>query len=139
RPAGRPTRRRGSMAHFMLRLDAALRRRRWLVLGAWVVALAVALPFAARQSDHLTGGGYGVRGSQSQATADAIARGFPHRAGSSLAVVVHDRAQLAATAAAARAVPRLALAPGSRAAALAPLRAGRPALVPLAVSAADDK
>ena len=48
------------MAHFMLRLDGVLRRRRWLVLGAWIAAVLVAVPFAARQSDHLTGGGYGV-------------------------------------------------------------------------------
>ena len=50
----------------MLRLDRVLRRRRGVVLALWLVALVAAVPFAARQSDHLTGGGYGVPGSQSE-------------------------------------------------------------------------
>ena len=58
------------MQHLMLKLDRALIRRRWMVLGAWIAALAVAVPFAMQQSEHLTGGGFGVPGSQSQAVAD---------------------------------------------------------------------
>src|SRR6476661_9196021 len=54
------------MQHLMLKLDRALVRRRWWVLGAWLVALAVALPLAMQQSEHLTGGGFGVPGSQSE-------------------------------------------------------------------------
>ena len=64
------------MQHFMLKLDRVLVRRRWLVLGAWVAALLVALPFAARQGEHLTGGGFGVPGSQSKAVAAATDHDF---------------------------------------------------------------
>jgi RND superfamily putative drug exporter len=75
----------------MIKLDGVLRRRRWLVLAAWVVALAVALPFAVKQSDNLTGGGYGVPGSQSQAVDDAIARDFEGVGRASLAAVLVPR------------------------------------------------
>jgi uncharacterized membrane protein YdfJ with MMPL/SSD domain len=58
------------MQDWMLRLDRVLVRRRWLVLGAWIAVLAAALPFAVRQSEHLTGGGFGVPGSQSEQVAE---------------------------------------------------------------------
>ena len=32
------------------------RRRRW-VLATWIAIVVLALPFAAKQTDHLTGGG----------------------------------------------------------------------------------
>src|SRR5689334_21148384 len=64
------------MQHFMLKLDRVLVRRRWLVLGAWVAALVVALPFAMKQGDHLTGGGFGVPGSQSKAVAQATDKDY---------------------------------------------------------------
>ena len=50
----------------MDRLASFLERRRWLVLGAWLVLLLAAAPFAAKQTDHLTSGGFEVPGSQSQ-------------------------------------------------------------------------
>ncbi len=53
------------------------RNRRW-VLAVWVAALLVAIPFASRQTEHLTGGG-DVPGSQSQAVSEEIARSFPAR------------------------------------------------------------
>ena len=37
------------------------------MLAAWVVVLVVALPIASHQTDHLTGGGFDVPGSQSEA------------------------------------------------------------------------
>src|SRR5919108_3773003 len=49
----------------MGRLAGFVERRRLFVLGVWVVLLLVAAPFAARQSDHLTNGGFEVPGSQS--------------------------------------------------------------------------
>ena len=49
------------MQRLMLSLDALVHRRRRWVLAAWLVALIAALPLAARQSDHLTGGGFGFR------------------------------------------------------------------------------
>ncbi|HEV7845185.1 MAG TPA: MMPL family transporter [Thermoleophilaceae bacterium] len=58
----------------MDRLAGFLERRRWLVLGAWLVLLLAAMPFAARQTDHLTSGGFQVPGSQSQVVDENIAR-----------------------------------------------------------------
>jgi uncharacterized membrane protein YdfJ with MMPL/SSD domain len=49
----------------MLRLDSFLRRHRRAVLVAWVAILLAAVPFAARQSEDLSSGGFGVPGSQS--------------------------------------------------------------------------
>ena len=50
----------------MDRLAGFLERRRLLVVLAWVALLVAALPFAARQSEHLTSGGFTVPGSQSE-------------------------------------------------------------------------
>ena len=55
------------------------RRRRW-VLAAWLVIVVAALPFAAKQTDHLTGGGFDVPGSQSKAVSDALQSEFGARA-----------------------------------------------------------
>src|SRR4051812_50154246 len=60
----------------MRRLDALVHRRRRLVLAAWAVVLLAALPLAAHQSDHLTGGGFGVPGSQSDRVEKAVAGDF---------------------------------------------------------------
>src|SRR3954453_14110288 len=65
------------MARWMFSLAALLRRQRALVLALWLAAVAAAVPFAMRQSDHLTGGGYEVAGSQSAAVTGALARDFP--------------------------------------------------------------
>ncbi|HEX7293624.1 MAG TPA: MMPL family transporter [Solirubrobacterales bacterium] len=51
------------------------RRRRW-VLGAWVAVLVLTLPLAARQTEHLTGGGFDVPGSQSQVVSEALESDF---------------------------------------------------------------
>ena len=50
----------------MDKLAGFLERRRLLVLGVWVALLLAAAPFAARQTEHLTSGGFEVPGSQSQ-------------------------------------------------------------------------
>ena len=47
------------------------RHRRWVVLG-WVAIVVLALPLAPRQTDHLTGGGFDVPGSQSKAVTDSL-------------------------------------------------------------------
>jgi uncharacterized membrane protein YdfJ with MMPL/SSD domain len=56
----------------MNRLAGVLGRRRRWVLGIWALIVLCALPFAARQTEHLTGGGFDVPGSQSKAVADAM-------------------------------------------------------------------
>src|SRR4051794_1458514 len=77
------------MQALMLRLDGFLRRRRWLVLGAWIALVVAALPFSLRQSEHLTGGGFGVPGSQSEQVRQALAADFPGAQTAYLAVVLH--------------------------------------------------
>jgi uncharacterized membrane protein YdfJ with MMPL/SSD domain len=58
----------------MDRLAAFLERRRWVVLAAWLLLLLAALPFAAKQTDHLTSGGFEVPGSQSQVVSENVTR-----------------------------------------------------------------
>jgi uncharacterized membrane protein YdfJ with MMPL/SSD domain len=60
----------------MNRLAGVLGRRRRWVLGAWVVVVLCALPFAARQTEHLTGGGFDVPGSQSMAVSESLQKHF---------------------------------------------------------------
>ena len=64
------------MRNGMNRLAAFLGRRRRWVVAAWVLILLCALPFAAKQTDHLTGGGFDVPGSQSMAVSEALQRDF---------------------------------------------------------------
>ncbi len=56
----------------MTRLAGVLGRRRHWVLGVWLLIVVCALPFAARQTEHLTGGGFDVPGSESKAVADSM-------------------------------------------------------------------
>src|ERR671915_225154 len=84
----------------MDRLGAFLERRRWLVLGTWIVLLLAALPFAARQTENLTGGGFTVPGSGSERVDHAIDR-FEGAQRETLAAVLQRRE--GATAAAVRA------------------------------------
>src|SRR3954454_17645746 len=55
------------------------RRRRWVV-AAWVLIVVLALPFASKQTEHLTGGGFDVPGSQSMKVSEAVQDGFGDRA-----------------------------------------------------------
>jgi uncharacterized membrane protein YdfJ with MMPL/SSD domain len=67
--------------NLMLKLDRWLRRRRTLVLGVWIVLVIAAAPLAAKQSEHLSGGGYAIPGSQSKqllARLPGIAPGVEH-------------------------------------------------------------
>src|SRR3954463_6315513 len=112
------------MQRVMLRLDALVSRRRRWVLLAWVVILAAAIPFAARQSDHLSSGGFTVPGSQSQRVADAAPA-------TSLSIVVTERRDLRALIRRAQTVDRV-------------TGAGKPvtrrgvSVIPLQVDANDD-
>jgi uncharacterized membrane protein YdfJ with MMPL/SSD domain len=60
----------------MSRLAGFLGRRRRWVLAGWVLALVLALPLASRQTEHLTGGGFDVPGSQSKAVSDSLEKQF---------------------------------------------------------------
>ncbi len=64
------------MRESMSKLAGFLGRRRRLVLVAWIATLVLAFPFASRQTEHLTGGGFDVPGSQSKAVSDSVERSF---------------------------------------------------------------
>ncbi|HYF25914.1 MAG TPA: MMPL family transporter, partial [Baekduia sp.] len=132
----------------MLRLDAFVRRHRRAVIAVWVLALVAALPFALRQSDNLTGGGFEVPGSQSQRVQAALQEHFPGAARASLAAVLLPRrgateadvrARLALVRRAARQTGGVDPVPGAGERALAALRRepGRPLVVPLAATVDD--
>jgi RND superfamily putative drug exporter len=65
----------------MVRLAGFLGRRRRWVLAAWVAVVAVALPIASHQTDHLTGGGFDVPGTQSKAVSDSLEKNFSDKTG----------------------------------------------------------
>jgi uncharacterized membrane protein YdfJ with MMPL/SSD domain len=72
------------------------RRRRWVV-AAWVLIVLLALPFASKQTEHLTGGGFDVPGSQSMKVSEAVQDQFGSQA-DGISVVL--KAEPGATAAA---------------------------------------
>jgi RND superfamily putative drug exporter len=134
----------------MLRLDALIRRRRAIVLALWGVVLLIALPLARHQSDHLSGGGFDVPGTQSAAVQRAIAHDFERGQATMLAAVLVPQrgATLAAMRAAvdhvgraAAAVPDASLPPASRAQARARLAHDgvRPIIVPLGTTVSDQQ
>ena len=64
------------MRDFSTRLAGFLGRRRRWVLAAWILIVVLALPLASKQTEHLTGGGFDVPGSQSKAVSDALENDF---------------------------------------------------------------
>ena len=78
------------MQTFMDRLDRIVKRHRWAIVGVWLVALLASAPFAARQTEKLTSGGYEVPGSGSEATDRALAD-FEGAKRENLAVVLARR------------------------------------------------
>jgi uncharacterized membrane protein YdfJ with MMPL/SSD domain len=65
------------MQRLMLKLDDRLQRHRALVLITWIGLVALAIPLAMHQSDHLTGGGYAIAHSASQRVDAQARRSFP--------------------------------------------------------------
>src|SRR4051812_19265235 len=131
----------------MDRLDSFTRRHRVVVALAWLAVLVAALPFAARQTEHLTSGGFAVPGSGSAAVDRGLAA-FDGAQAEPLSVVVARRpgatdadvaAAVARTQRAAGAVDHVVLSP--RAAAAARRGAGRAPItvVPLDASGSQDE
>jgi RND superfamily putative drug exporter len=131
----------------MDRVAQFLERRRFVVLGAWVVLLLAAAPFAARQTEHLTSGGFQVPGSQSE-TVDRNLHRFDGAQRESLAVVLARRpgatpaavrAELERVRAIAADLPHARLSPQVAAAAERQSRDGSVAIVPLDVAGSQDQ
>src|SRR5512132_1107847 len=72
------------------RLGAFTVRRRWFVIGAWVVLLAVMGSFAPGLQDRLGSGGFEVPGSQSLAVQRDLERRFANQFPTTALVTVHD-------------------------------------------------
>ena len=130
----------------MLRLDTVLRRRKRAVLIVWMALLLAALPFAARQSEDLSSGGFGVPGSQSAAVDAAIAR-FPGVPQAQLAAVLVPepgatpaqlRRAVDRVAAAAGPVAGVSLPDAARAQAAERVRPGATLVVPLRAEVDED-
>jgi uncharacterized membrane protein YdfJ with MMPL/SSD domain len=68
------------MRDSMNRLAGVIGRRRRWVVGLWVVIVVCALPFASRQTEHLSGGGFDVPGSQSMQVSEALQNEFGSQA-----------------------------------------------------------
>jgi RND superfamily putative drug exporter len=71
----------------MVRLSGFLTRRRWWVVAAWLITVVVAAPMAAKQTEHLNGGGFDAPGSQSQAVETAITKQFAESQQGRIAIV----------------------------------------------------
>ena len=72
------------------RLGAFTVRRRWYVIGAWVVLLAVMASFASGLTDRLGSGGFEVPGSQSLAVQRDLEQRFANQFPTTALVTVHD-------------------------------------------------
>lgn len=75
----------------MSRLVRRVARRPWLLLVLYLVAIGATLPFAAKQSRHLTLGGYTVPASQSARVDETLARNYPQLSRADLAVLLWAR------------------------------------------------
>jgi RND superfamily putative drug exporter len=69
------------MRDFMIRLAGFLAHHRRWVLLTWIAIVALALPLASHQTDHLTGGGFDVPGSQSKVVSNSLQRDFGAKTG----------------------------------------------------------
>ena len=83
---------RSAIQQFMMRLSSNLRRYRWAVFVTWLLLLVPSVYLAMNHAGNLTGGGFEVAGSQSQAVELAIQSQYPDQGGSPLALVAAPRA-----------------------------------------------
>jgi uncharacterized membrane protein YdfJ with MMPL/SSD domain len=136
------------MQSLMITFDRFIRRHRRAVLVIWVLALLSALPFAMKQSDNLTGGGYAVPGSQSEAVRAEVERNFDRDARATMAAVIvprpgtpaaETRAAIARIDRAVKAEPLVALPAAARERALRRAGKGETLVVALAVAVDDQQ
>jgi uncharacterized membrane protein YdfJ with MMPL/SSD domain len=132
----------------MVRLSGFLTRRRWWVVAAWLITVVVAAPMAAKQTEHLSGGGFDVPGSRSQAVETAITKQFAGSQQGRIAIVFEPE-EGAPVERAAAAVDRVAaeinstddarLTPAAADRAKAQLAAGEVAIAPVQASSDADE
>jgi uncharacterized membrane protein YdfJ with MMPL/SSD domain len=79
------------MRALMERLEGFVDRHRRLVVAAWLVVVVAALPFASKQTENLTGGGFDVPGSDSKAVVDGVEADFAGSQPGMAAVLVAQR------------------------------------------------
>jgi uncharacterized membrane protein YdfJ with MMPL/SSD domain len=124
----------------MGKLAGVLARRRWYVIGVWAALAVAAVPLAAKQSEHLTGGGFDVPGSESERVQQLIASDYPERENGAVSAVLEAEQgagadQLAAgvdrLSEAVAEVPEFTIQPDALAAARADLAESGLAMVPL--------
>ncbi len=136
------------MQALMIRFDQFVRRHRRAVLALWLVALLGAVPFAMKQSDNLTGGGYAVPGSQSETVRAEVERNYKRNASATLGAVIvpkpgapadEVRDAIDEVAAAAAEEPLVALTPAAREQAIKHADSGETLIVPLAVEVDDQQ
>lgn len=82
----------------MQRINGLIERHHRIVLGAWLLAVIVALPFAARETSHLSSSGYEVPGSQSDKADGIIRAHFPEVSQTNLAILFWPRSSHASAA-----------------------------------------
>jgi uncharacterized membrane protein YdfJ with MMPL/SSD domain len=76
------------MQALICRVDGLLRQRLVVVIAIWLAVVAIAVPLALRQSDHLTAGGFSVPGSQSARVDAVLAREYPEADRAVIAVLL---------------------------------------------------
>jgi RND superfamily putative drug exporter len=79
------------MQAVMDRLERFVQRRRRLVLAGWIVLVLASVPFAARQTENLTGGGFETKGTGSRTVSDALAGDFQGIQAEDLSIVLDNR------------------------------------------------
>src|SRR6267143_4358818 len=63
-------------------------RYRFFVIGAWLLLVVIAAPFAAQEQSHLTGGGFDAPGSEAAIVSSALQKQYPNINESPLALVL---------------------------------------------------
>ncbi len=136
------------MRNGMVRLAGFLARRRWWVVGVWLLVVVAAIPLASRQTEDLTGGGFDVPGSESGRAESALESKFATHGGAAMGAVLRPQGE--ATIAQARAATERLVAdvaeingatidPRVLATAGEQLQAGRVAVVPIQSNVPSDQ
>lgn len=127
----------------LLKVHTAVQRRHRLVLMCWCALVAVSLPFAARESQHLIPGGVAAAGSESAQVEATLRHDFPHLTAENTYVLLlpgHHAtapdlsAEIARAARAIRRVPHVMLTAHDREVALFAAGLVSPILLPLHVT-----